>query len=181
MNAVCKVFHQEGSWGEVVSGFEYKKALHNGVPGDKIIFNGPDKTIENHTLAINNNSPIHIDHLDELYQIIELANELDKRPRVAIRVNMDTGVYPMWDRFGFNYENGQAKNALNKIMKTDKLDLVGLHAHIGTFMLSSNAYAIAATKLADLAVYLKNEFGHSIKYIDMGGGFASKNTLKALI
>jgi diaminopimelate decarboxylase len=178
MNAVCKVFHQEGSWGEVVSGFEYKKALHNGVPGDKIIFNGPDKTIEDHTLAINNNSPIHIDHLDELYQIIELANELDKRPRVAIRVNMDTGVYPMWDRFGFNYENGQAKNALNKIMKTDKLDLVGLHAHIGTFMLSSNAYAIAATKLADLAVYLKNEFGHSIKYIDMGGGFASKNTLK---
>ena len=55
MNAVCKVFHQEGSWGEVVSGFEYKKALHNGVPGDKIIFNGPDKTREDHTLAINNN------------------------------------------------------------------------------------------------------------------------------
>ena len=44
MNAVCQVFHQEGSWAEVVSGFEYEKALGNGVPGNKIIFNGPDKT-----------------------------------------------------------------------------------------------------------------------------------------
>ena len=39
INAVCNVFHQEGSWGEVVSGFEYKKALKNNVPGTKIIFN----------------------------------------------------------------------------------------------------------------------------------------------
>ena len=46
IEAVCKVFHQEGSWAEVVSGFEYQKALDNGVPGDKIIFNGPDKTDE---------------------------------------------------------------------------------------------------------------------------------------
>ncbi len=27
INAVCNVFHQEGSWAEVVSGFEYHKAL----------------------------------------------------------------------------------------------------------------------------------------------------------
>lgn len=178
MNAVCKVFHQEGSWGEVVSGFEYQKALRNGVPGDKIIFNGPDKTKEDHKMAIENNSPIHIDHLDELYQIIEMTREMDKTARVAIRVNMDTGVYPMWDRFGFNYENGQAKNALDKIMKHEKLELIGLHSHIGTFMLSSNAYGIAAVKLADLAIYLRNEYNHLIKYIDCGGGFASKNTLK---
>jgi diaminopimelate decarboxylase len=38
INAVCNVFHQEGSWAEVVSGFEYNKALGNGVPGNKIIF-----------------------------------------------------------------------------------------------------------------------------------------------
>ena len=34
MNAVCNAFHQEGSWAEVVSGFEYQKALNNGVPGN---------------------------------------------------------------------------------------------------------------------------------------------------
>ena len=178
INAVCNVFHQEGSWAEVVSGFEYTKALRNGVPGNKIIFNGPDKTDDDLIMAINNNSPIHIDHLDELYRLSELAAELKKRPSVAIRVNMDTGIYPMWDRFGFNYENGQAWDAINKIILGDKLELIGLHAHIGTFMLSPSAYAIAANKLSDLALGLKKKFGKTIQYIDMGGGFASKNTLK---
>jgi len=178
LNAVCRIFHQEGSWAEVVSGFEYDKAIALGIDGRKIIFNGPDKSEEDLTKAILNDSLIHIDHLDELYTITELCDTLKKRPRVAIRVNMDTGVYPMWDRFGFNYENGQAWDAINKIMHTGKMDLVGLHCHIGTFMLSPNAYAVAATKLAELAFALEQKFKHEIRYIDMGGGFASKNTLK---
>ena len=178
MNAVCNVFHQLGSWAEVVSGFEYHKALQNGVPGSKIIFNGPDKSEEDLTLAIKNDSLLHIDHLDELYMIMEIANNSKKRPRVAIRVNMDTGIYPIWDRFGFNYENGQAWDAINKIMLNDKMDLVGLHSHIGTFMLAPSAYGIAAAKLSDLAMAVKKKFKKNIQYIDMGGGFASKNTLK---
>jgi diaminopimelate decarboxylase len=178
INAVCHVFHQQGSWAEVVSGFEYSKAIKNGVPGDKIIFNGPDKTETELREAIQNNSLIHIDHLDELYMLIDIAGSLKKRPQVAIRVNMDTGVYPMWDRFGFNYENGQAWDAINKILLNDKMDLVGLHTHIGTFMLSPGAYGIAAAKLSDLALNIKKKFNKNIRYIDMGGGFASKNTLK---
>jgi diaminopimelate decarboxylase len=178
LNAVCSVFHQEGSWAEVVSGFEYEKALSLGVDGKQIIFNGPDKSEADLTRAIQNDSLIHIDHLDELYTITELAETMKKRPRVAIRVNMDTGVYPMWDRFGFNYENGQAWDALNKIMHSGKLELVGLHCHIGTFMLSAAAYGIAASKLAELAVAVEQKYNHEIKYIDMGGGFPSNNTLK---
>ena len=103
---------------------------------------------------------------------------MKKRPRVAIRVNMDTGVYPMWDRFGFNYENGQAWDALNRIMHSGNMELAGLHCHIGTFMLAPSAYASAASKLAELAVKVKEKFSHEIRYIDLGGGFASKNTLK---
>ncbi|MBK8983805.1 MAG: diaminopimelate decarboxylase [Ignavibacteria bacterium] len=178
LNAVCNVFHQEGSWAEVVSGFEYSKALNNGVPGSKIIFNGPDKTDEDLRTAITNNSPIHIDHLDELYMLQEISEETGQRPKVAIRVNMDTGIYPMWDRFGFNYENGQAWDAINKIMLNDKLDLVGLHCHIGTYMLATNAYSIAAAKLSDLAINIKYKYKKNIQYIDMGGGFPSMNTLK---
>ncbi|HQV86182.1 MAG TPA: hypothetical protein PKZ90_09635, partial [Chitinophagaceae bacterium] len=72
LNSVCRIFHQEGSWAEVVSGFEYRKALGNGVPGTKIIFNGPEKTNEELEMAANNGSLIHIDHFDELFQLIEL-------------------------------------------------------------------------------------------------------------
>jgi len=178
INAVCNIFHQEGSWAEVVSGFEYKKAIDNGVPGNKIIFNGPEKTNEELIFAIENDSLIHIDHFDELYQIIELGETITQKPRVAIRVNMDTGIYPIWDRFGFNYENGAAWNAITKIVASGKMNFIGLHCHIGTYMLSSEAYAIAVKKLSDLAWKCKSQLNTSIQYLDMGGGFPSANTLK---
>ncbi len=178
LNAVCNVFHQEGSWAEVVSGFEYEKALGNGVPGNKIIFNGPDKTDEQLVMAARNNSLIHIDHFDELYSLVKLSEELNLKPRVAIRVNMDTGIYPKWDRFGFNYENGQAWNAITRIINCENLNLVGLHCHIGTFMLDTTAYAIAATKLCELARSIREKHNKTIQYLDMGGGFPSANTLK---
>jgi diaminopimelate decarboxylase len=178
LDAVCRVYHQEGSWAEVVSGFEYEKAINNGVPGNQIIFNGPDKTVQDLETAVENQSFIHLDHFDEMYTLIEVTKRLGKTAKVAIRVNMDTGIYPMWDRFGFNYENGDAWDALNRIMMSDHLELVGLHTHIGTYILSANSYKVAASKLADLAVNIKLKYGHVISYIDMGGGFASKNTLK---
>ncbi len=178
LDAVCRVFHQEGSWAEVVSGFEFEKALHNGVDGKKIIFNGPDKSEEDLRRAINIESYIHIDHFDELFTLIRLANETGKRPRVAIRVNMDTGVYPKWDRFGFNFENGEAAQAIDQIMESKVLELAGLHTHIGTYIISLGAYRIAAEKLARLAMDIESKYFHKIRYIDMGGGFASMNTLK---
>lgn len=178
INAVCNVFHQEGSWAEVVSGFEYRKALGNGVPGNKIIFNGPEKTEAELRMAITNDSLIHIDHFDELYALISISESMDRKPRVAIRVNMDTGIYPMWDRFGFNYENGTAWSAINKIVASGHLQLTGLHCHIGTFMLSANAYSIAASKLSDLAYHCKHQLNTVIQYLDLGGGFPSANTLK---
>ena len=178
MNAVCNVFHQEGSWAEVVSGFEYEKALGNGVPGNKIIFNGPDKTDEQLVKAARNNSLIHIDHYDELYSLIRLSEENKLKPRVAVRVNMDTGIYPKWDRFGFNFENGQAWNAITRIINSEHLQLVGLHCHIGTFMLTPSAYAMAATKLCELTWSIKEKYNKILQYIDLGGGFPSANTLK---
>ena len=178
LDAVCRVFHQEGAWAEVVSGFEYDKAVAMGVDGKRILFNGPYKTRADLEKAIRNGSLIHIDHFDELYEIIALAGELPERPQVAIRVNMDTGIYPQWDRFGFNYENGEAWDALNRILVSGTMDLVGLHTHIGTYIMTADAYRVAATKLADLATGLQRKHKHRIRYIDMGGGFASKNTLK---
>ncbi|HBS85752.1 MAG: diaminopimelate decarboxylase [Bacteroidetes bacterium GWF2_38_335] len=178
LDAVCRVFHDEGSWAEVVSGFEYDKAIRNGVKGDKIIFNGPDKSEADLEKAAKNGSMIHLDHFDELYTLIELAEKKNLKPKVAVRVNMDTGIYPSWDRFGFNYENGEAWDAINRIMLNKKLELVGLHTHIGTYILSVKSYGIAASKLSYLASEIEKKYGHAIKYIDMGGGFASKNTLK---
>ncbi|MDD3166900.1 MAG: alanine racemase [Bacteroidales bacterium] len=178
LDAVCRIYHQEGSWAEVVSWFEYEKAVHNGVDPKKIIFNGPHKSQEELKAAIQNGSLIHIDHFDELYQIIQMTQHDGTKAKVAIRINMDTGIYPQWERFGFNYENGEAWNAINRIMASEGMELVGLHTHIGTYIMSPSGYAVAASKLAELAVRTDRKFAHKLKYIDMGGGFATRNTLK---
>ncbi|HCT29699.1 MAG TPA: diaminopimelate decarboxylase [Bacteroidales bacterium] len=178
LDSICQIFHQEGSWAEVVSGFEYDKAIRNGVKGENIIFNGPAKSSEELEKAARNGSFIHIDHFDELFMLSDICHKKNLEARVAIRVNMDVGVYPKWDRFGLNYENGEAWDALNRIMLNPKLKLVGLHTHIGTYMMSTDAYRIAASKLAELASEVAKKFDHYISYIDMGGGFASKNTLR---
>lgn len=178
LSTICRLFHEEGSWAEVVSGFEYQKALKNGVNGSHIIFNGPGKKREELLLAIENNSLIHIDHFDELYMLMELAASTTSKPKVAIRVNMDTGLYPQWDRFGFNYENGEAWNAVSKIIQNGKMQLVGLHCHIGTYVLDVAAYAKAAAKMCELAKRCAAELSNPVQYLDMGGGFPSTNVLK---
>jgi diaminopimelate decarboxylase len=177
LDAVCSVFHQEGSWAEVVSEFEYDKARRLGIDGSHILFNGPGKNAAALTKAIKDKARIHIDHFDELYAIIELSEKLNQTADVAVRVNMDVGIYPQWDRFGFNHENGEAWQAITRVMAAPKLKLVGLHTHIGTYIMSAEPYHIAAAKLSWLAKNLRDQHNHRIEYIDIGGGFASHNTL----
>jgi diaminopimelate decarboxylase len=178
LDSICRIFHQEGSWAEVVSGFEYDKAVRNGVKGENIIFNGPGKSNEDLEKAVRNGSFIHIDHIDELFMLSDVCLRKNLVARVAVRVNMDVGIYPKWDRFGLNYENGEAWDAINRIMLNPNLKLMGLHTHIGTYMMSVEAYRIAATNLSALAGNIAQKFDYHISYIDMGGGFASKNTLR---
>jgi diaminopimelate decarboxylase len=179
LDAICKVFHSEGSWAEVVSEYEYEMARRLGVPGNRIIFNGPYKPGPALERAVADGARIHVDHFDELCNLEEVATRAGRPVDVALRLNMDTGIYPVWDRFGFNLDNGEATNAVRRLRAGGKLNLVGLHAHIGTFILEPNAYRNGATKLAAFAHQVSKDFGFSIQYIDVGGGFASRNTLHA--
>jgi len=180
LNGICQIMHNLGSCAEVVSEFEYQKARALGIEGKDIIFNGPYKPYEHLKIAVQEGAKIHIDHLFELNDLEDIADELGIRIPVAIRVNMFTGIYPQWSRFGFNYENGDAYAAMKRIHDGGKLYLTGLHSHIGTFMLDANAYGMATTKLMDLKAHAEEDFGFEIEYIDLGGGFASKSYLKGV-
>ncbi len=179
LDAVCQVFHDEGSWAEVVSEIEYGMARRLGVPGNRILFNGPYKPEESLRVAIKEGAHIHVDHYDELYLIERIAKELGTRIDVALRINMDTGILPRWDRFGFNLDNGEALDAIRRVHAGGHLGIEGLHTHIGTFMLDPAAYGRAAAKLAGLAKQVKETTGTPVKYLDFGGGFASRATLHA--
>jgi len=180
LNAICKLYHQLGSIAEVVSEFEYQKARALGLEAKDIIFNGPYKPYEDLKIAVKEGAKIHIDNLFELSDLEKIAEELDMKVPVAIRINMDTGIYPQWSRFGFNYESGEAYEAVQRIMEGGKLYLTGIHSHIGTFMLDANAYKLATAKIMQLKEEAERDFDAKIEYIDLGGGFASKSHLKGV-
>jgi diaminopimelate decarboxylase len=179
LDAVCKVFHREGAYAEVVSHFEYEKAMRLGVDPKHVHFNGPLKSEETLGQVLPAGSFIHIDHFDEMSAAERVAEREGIRPRVAIRINMAVESVPPWTRFGFNLESGQAMEAVRRLVSGDRLELAGLHCHLGTFILEPEAYEQAARKLAALANELRREHGIVLDFIDLGGGFASHNTLKA--
>ena len=176
LSGVCALFHQEGAWAEVVSGFEYDIAENLGIPGDHIVFNGPLKTRTELERAVRQGSRINIDSIQEIYVLEELARERGEVVKVGIRVNMQ--LYETdWDRFGFNLESGQAHDACMQVASSEHLELSGFHVHIGTFILDVGIYRAMARKLIDLYLAVKDSPGVNIEYLDVGGGYASKNTL----
>lgn len=176
--AVCAILHQEGAIAEVVSEMEYDKARKLGMPGPGIIFNGPHKTTAALEKAVSEGAMVNIDHLDELYNLEAVSDKLGRPVKVGLRLNMDTGISPQWSRFGLNLESGQAMDAVQRMAHTGKLILNGLHCHIGTYILSPDAYATEVQKMVELAYKIEDRFGFKIEYLDIGGGFPSKSRLK---
>lgn len=180
LGAVCSVLHQEGAWAEVVSELEYRKARVLGVPGSRIIFNGPWKPAAALEQAVLEGAAIHLDHLDELFAVEQIAQRLGRQVPVGLRLNFDTGYTEPWSRFGFNIEAGAAMDAARRIGTSQWLQLTGLHSHIGTFVLDVRAYAQQARIMAEFMEASECETGCRIEYLDIGGGFASRNALQGL-
>jgi diaminopimelate decarboxylase len=175
LNAICRVFHQEGAIAEVVSGFEYEKARGNGIPGRDIIFNGPHKSRDLLERAVAESAMIQVDNLDELLLLGEIAQA---RPRgepvaIALRVHLDTGTHAVWTKFGFNADDGEALRIVRRIRQMPGLRLQGFHAHIGTFILEPDAYRRSTAVLVRLALEAEKLGAGPIRYLNCGGGFAS--------
>lgn len=176
LKSVCSILHQEGAWAEVVSGFEYDIAADLGVPGGQIIFNGPYKTRGELKRAFENGSIVNIDNYDEMQVIEDLAEEFGRTLDVGLRINMDLND-PPWHKFGFNYESGQAFEAVRRATSGGKLNVVGLHMHTGTYVDDLTIYSRGAQGMIDFYRLIRDNFGVRLKYWDLGGGFASMNTL----
>ena len=123
---------------------------------------------------------INVDHLDELYDLEQIAQKLKRKVKVGMRLNLDSGVHPQWSRFGFNLETGQALEAVKRIKQGGKLTLNGLHCHLGTFIMETSAYARQVEKMVAFGYEVEKTYGFAIEYLDLGGGFPSKSRLKGV-
>ena len=180
LGAVCAILHQEGAWAEVVSEFEYEKARALGVPGSHILFNGPCKSARALRRAVEEGAHVHLDHLDEMYMLDEIAARTGRRLSVSLRINLDTGYSEPWSRFGFNLETGEALDAARRVGASRALRLSGLQCHIGTFILDPRAYVAEVRAMAGFMESVEAETGCVIDSLDIGGGFASQNSLHGI-
>jgi diaminopimelate decarboxylase len=175
--AICRIMHQEGSLAEVVSAMEYEMAIANGVPGERIIYNGPVKSPASLRRAVADGAQINLDHLDEIDDLKLAAAEACRAPRTGIRINLDAGILPLWSRFGFNLESGQAEEAVERLVAAGMAPTT-LHCHLGTYIMDPGAYERQVAKLVEFAHRIEDRFGVVIATYDLGGGLPSLSKLK---
>ncbi|RLG57293.1 MAG: diaminopimelate decarboxylase [Hadesarchaea archaeon] len=176
--AIVKILQNEGSGADVSSENELRIALGAGISGKRIVFNGNYKTRRELELAIANDVLINVDNFQELEAVDRIASHMDKRARVGFRVNPDvrapthpyiaTGLRE--SKFGFDVASGQALKAYERAAKMKDVEVVGIHAHIGSQILDAAPYEEEAEKLMALVAEVKEKLDISISHVDLGGG-----------
>jgi len=166
---VLKTLHNAGSHAEVISHFELWLALKLGMPGEKIILNGPGKGDEALRLAVEQGVKIiNVDGPGEIPKIARFAREFDVQQNVGLRVTTSVG----WSsQFGLSIASGAAESAFRQILDHPQLIPAGLHLHLGTGIQSIETYTQAVQELIDFAESLRANHGIRIDYFDLGGGF----------
>ncbi|WP_253278943.1 ATP-grasp domain-containing protein [Psychrobacillus sp. FJAT-21963] len=166
-----------GAYAEVVSRMEYDLALKIGVDPRKIIFNGPLKSYDDISMALEEGSIINLDSFYEIEILKEyILKNNSQHYKVGLRVNFDLtidGMSPLQggfnqSRFGFCVENGNLERALNELNKIGNIDVVGLHGHFSTQIRSLKVFEKITQKLCDLS---KKYIANTLEYLDIGGGF----------
>jgi diaminopimelate decarboxylase len=180
LDAICAIFHQEGWDAEVVSELEYEMARRLGVDGRRIVCNGASKPAGWLRRAVRERALIQIDHADEIEALAGVVRDRSRPVDAGLRINMRVdAVGTPWERFGFALENGEALDAVLRLREVPKLRLSGLHCHVGTFITQPEIYRGAAQKLCAFARQIEPLLGAPLRFVNLGGGLPSNNSLLA--
>ena len=161
---------------DCVSINEVKRALKAGAKPYKIIFSGVAKTKEELKEALNLNILyINLESKAEMLCLEEVAKELNLKARISIRVNpnVDAKTHPYIStglhENKFGVEINEAKSMYIYAKKSEFLEPVGVHFHIGSQLLDIKPIAEAALIVANLVRELK-ALDIELKFFDVGGG-----------
>jgi len=185
--SVIKHFAQLGSGADCVSIGEVKRALIAGVDKYKIIFSGVGKRDDEIQEALEKDIlMINVESEAELKRVEEIAKQLSKEARISIRVNpnidpkthpyISTGLHE--NKFGVDIET--AKGMYIYAKKSQYLNPVGIHFHIGSQLTELEPIREASAIVADLVRSLK-AINVEIKFFDIGGGLGIRYKDEELI
>lgn len=174
--AILRLMAREGSGVDIVSGGELFRALKAGVPASKIVFAGVGKTPGEIRDALNADILMfNVESPAELHAINQVAVEMGKKARIALRINpdIDPKTHPYIStglkksKFGIAAERAVEDFVLAASMS--HIDVVGVHAHIGSQLTDVTPFTAALKKVVSLIETLK-ERDLNIRYLNIGGG-----------
>ena len=173
---ILKAFCKEEIGVDVVSGGEIELALQAGFTGQKIVFSGVGKTEEEIKLALKADIlQFNVESASELKRIGKTASTMNKKARVAFRMNpdidLDTHPYIKTGlrehKFGLEPEElPKLKNILKQYPSS--LNLHGLTLHIGSQIHDLKPLKAGILKIKTLYTQMQKEF--DLKTFDVGGG-----------
>lgn len=162
---------------DVVSGGELERVLRVGrALGKKVVFSGVGKTGEEVLAALKANILLfNVESESELGLLADCAAKLKKAAPIALRVNPDvpadthpyisTGLHQ--HKFGIPIR--EAVRLYQRTRESKYLKVSGVSVHIGSQITDVRPFAAAMERIADVVRALRAQ-GHSIKYLDAGGG-----------
>jgi diaminopimelate decarboxylase len=177
--AVLQVVAQEGLLVDVASGGELHTALAAGVDPARIVLHGNNKSPEELDRALEVGvGRIVLDAMEEIDRLDTLAQARGVRARVLLRItpgiDAHTHEYVRTGhddaKFGFTLSLGLADEALERVLASDALELIGVHAHIGSQVLGVEAFVANAEVAVDLLARWRDEHGITLREVDLGGG-----------
>ncbi|MGA8456766.1 MAG: diaminopimelate decarboxylase [Streptosporangiaceae bacterium] len=179
--AVLRWVSEEGLGVDVCTGGELEVALQAGVDPSMITLHGSNKLMQelDRALAVGVGH-IVVDSFDEIDRLERVAfPESGLRTRILVRVT--TGVEAAAhefvatahddQKFGFSLASGAADEAVRRVLASDLLDFAGLHSHIGSQIYDTAGFEVAAHRVLELAVRIRESRGIEIDELNLGGGF----------
>jgi diaminopimelate decarboxylase len=175
--AVVRTLAAAGAGADIVSGGELQRALAAGVPPQRIVFSGVGKSRDEMVHALDAGiAQFNVESVPELILLGEVAAARRLRAPVALRVNPDVGADThdkistgrRHDKFGIAYD--QAPEVYEMARRLAGIELVGLHLHIGSQIMSLAPFEAAYRRGIELVRAL-GAAGIALHRLDLGGGF----------
>jgi diaminopimelate decarboxylase len=171
--AMARLVHEEGMHLDVASGGELAVALSAGVPAERIVLHGNNKSDDELITAREVGvGRIVVDSFDELDRLDGLYGADGIVPKILLRitpgVEAHTHEFVMTgqddSKFGFGLKVGDAARAVERAVASEAVELVGIHAHIGSQVFVAGFFEQAIEALAPFV----NETG--LPELSIGGG-----------
>lgn len=185
---VCGWALEEGLRLDACSEGEMRTAFGAGAKGEQIGLHGNNKSRREIEMAIDNGvAHLVVDSLAELAHVADVAHWGDDGGTVAkVVLRVTAGIHAGGheaistghedQKFGLSIASGAAWEAICETQRNQRLELVGLHSHIGSQIFTPEAFSQAARALLDLRARTAAEFGVVLPEIDFGGGYGVRYT-----